>query len=398
MNKKISTNNYVNHFNAQKSHHLAFLQAVLDRVNELDPAALQEGGDLRDIWKAAVETKAPLIQNPQPKAVKEQQGGAGTTWAGIEALAKAAGARYPELVAAQWALESGHGVALSSRNNFFGLKAPGNAGFLAFDSVEECVKYLVQRWYKDFKKYKGVNNAENRDAAARMLVKEGYAEDARYAERLIKLMNQLSPVQKLVIQQPAITPASAIKADITQWKTRVKALNLSQPDGYTCQSACIAMAVGDKNILGIRRKLFATGKAAGDPLAMGQVIRAYKNVNYIYDSNASLEKVYGWLKQGELLITHGWFTNSGHVIVLDGLSQNPTSKAYSLDVKDPWSEFDGPSWSHKKPGNFFDGFYNETIIYAACVAGTSASSAAVIYKNQGLDRKRGGMWVHRFTV
>ena len=158
------------------------------------------------------------------------------------------------------------------------------------------------------------------------------------------------------------------------------------------------MAVGDKNILGIRRKLLATGKAAGDPLAMGQVIRAYKNINYIYDSNASLEKVYGWLKQGELLITHGWFTNSGHVIVLDGLSQNPTSKAYSLDVKDPWSEFDGPSWSHKKPGNFFDGFYNETIIYAACVAGTSASSAAVIYKNQGLDRKRGGMWVHRFTA
>ena len=57
---KIPNGNYVNHYDSGKAHHRAWLQAVLDRLTELDPGALQEGGELRDIWKAAVETKAPL--------------------------------------------------------------------------------------------------------------------------------------------------------------------------------------------------------------------------------------------------------------------------------------------------------------------------------------------------
>lgn len=61
---KIPNGNYVNHYNPSKAHHRAWLQAVLDRLAELDPEALQEGGELRDIWKAAVETKAPLLASP----------------------------------------------------------------------------------------------------------------------------------------------------------------------------------------------------------------------------------------------------------------------------------------------------------------------------------------------
>jgi hypothetical protein len=396
MSKKIPTNNYVNHFDSRKSHHLAFLQAVLDRVDKLDPEALQDGGDLRSIWKAAVETKAPLIQAPAPKTTEGQHGEVETSWESIKAMAMAAGAKYPELVAAQWALESDWGLARSGKNNFFGLKAVGNKTYMDFSSPKEAVTYLVDRWYKDFKTYKGVNNAANRDAAAKTLVKEGYAEDPKYAEKLIKLMNQQLPVAKLVVQQPSVSPAKAVKADVTQWKTRVKAMNLSQPDSLTCQAACIAMAVGDKNIMGIRSKLLASGGVAGDPSVMGKVIRTYKNANYSFDGNGSLEKVYEWLKAGELLITHGWFTRSGHVIILDGLMQNPINKSYSLDVKDPWSEFMADTWSYKKTVKFYDGFYSENVIYAACVAGASAVNAASIYKNKGLDRKKGGMWVHRF--
>lgn len=61
---KIPNGNYVNHYNPNKAHHRAWLQAVLDRLAELDPEALQEGSELRDIWKAAVETKAPLLAPP----------------------------------------------------------------------------------------------------------------------------------------------------------------------------------------------------------------------------------------------------------------------------------------------------------------------------------------------
>jgi hypothetical protein len=420
MSKKIPTNNYVNHFDPNKPHHLAFFQAVLDRVNELDPEALQEGGDLRSIWKAAVATKAPLITEEKAQPSRGQPGASATSWASIESMAKGAGAKFPELVAAQWALESGWGKHVSGKNNFFGLKAGGSdgaqhetkefvdgkwititAGFINFDTPEDCVAYLVDRWYKDFKGYKGVNNAADRSAAAKMLVNEGYATDPTYAEKLIKLMNENSPSRPkssasvVQTQQSPVSPAAVVKADATQWKTRIQALNLSQPDASTCQAACIGMAVGDKDIASIRKKLTAQG-VAGDPAVMGRVIKTYKNVNYVYDSNGSLEKVCEWLKQGELIITHGWFTGSGHVIILDGLVQNPATKGYSFDVKDPWSEFDGSSWSYNKTSKFFDGFYSEQVIYAACVAGASVRDAAAVYRAKQLDRKKGGMWIHRF--
>ncbi|MEN9387158.1 MAG: hypothetical protein RLZZ255_134, partial [Cyanobacteriota bacterium] len=61
----VPTSNYVTHFDPAKSHHRAWLQAVLDQLVALDPAALAEGSDLRDLWKAAVETKAPKAQAPQ---------------------------------------------------------------------------------------------------------------------------------------------------------------------------------------------------------------------------------------------------------------------------------------------------------------------------------------------
>jgi GH24 family phage-related lysozyme (muramidase) len=61
----VPTSNYVSHYDPAKSHHRAWLQAVLDRLVTLDPTALAEGSELRDIWKAAVETKAPEAQAPE---------------------------------------------------------------------------------------------------------------------------------------------------------------------------------------------------------------------------------------------------------------------------------------------------------------------------------------------
>lgn len=65
----VPTSNYVSHYDPSKSHHRAWLQAVLDRLVALDPAALAEGRELRDLWKAAVETKAPVTGLPPAVAV-----------------------------------------------------------------------------------------------------------------------------------------------------------------------------------------------------------------------------------------------------------------------------------------------------------------------------------------
>ena len=128
------------------------------------------------------------------------------TWAGVASAAKAAGALYPDLVAAQWALESGWGKKTSGKNNYFGIKGKGtthatqefeggkfvtiNAEFEDFNSLYDCVVYLVERWYKNWKQYKGVNTAASKEAGARHLIKEGYATDPAYADKLIKLMRE----------------------------------------------------------------------------------------------------------------------------------------------------------------------------------------------------------------
>ncbi|ATW62844.1 putative peptidoglycan-binding protein [Synechococcus phage S-CBWM1] len=192
---------------------------------------------------------------------------------------------------------------------------------------------------------------------------------------------------------PAATPARSTE-EVGLFRTDVRALNLSQPDARTCQSACIGMAVGDRDILGIRKKLDSLGEA-GNPAVMGRVIKQY-GVNYTFDDNASLSEVRAWLRAGEFLITHGWFTRSGHVICLDGIQTDPGTLSYRFDVKDPWSEFDGPSWSYNNPSlKFFDGFYSSHIIYAACVASVSSDHAKYLYSKKDLDSTRKGMWVHR---
>jgi hypothetical protein len=156
------------------------------------------------------------------------------------------------------------------------------------------------------------------------------------------------------------------------------------------------MAVGDQDVAGIRRKLAARG-TAGDTAVMAAVIREYGRP-YKYEANASLAQCYEWLKAGEFLITHGWFTGSGHVICLDGLKINDETGRRYLDVKDPWSEFNVQTWRYDLGGKFFDGFYSDLLIYATCVAGTSVGDAQSIYRAGRVDVNRGGMWVHRFLT
>ena len=128
------------------------------------------------------------------------------TWDGVLAAGKAAGAKWPEVVAAQWALESGWGEHTSGKNNFFGLKGSGTtvntqefingqwvtikAGFIDFPDLYTCVCYLVDRWYKDYAQFKGVNRAASRNECARLLVQEKYATDPGYATKLIQIMDR----------------------------------------------------------------------------------------------------------------------------------------------------------------------------------------------------------------
>lgn len=134
-------------------------------------------------------------------------------WQEFYDLGKAAGAKFPELVAAQAALESGWGKHLSGKNNYFGIKgSPGTVvttqewtgtkyvtikdEFKDFDSALDCVRHLVTQWYKDYRGYEGVNRAQTREEAAELLKSEGYATDPVYPELLINLMNDNQPKEE----------------------------------------------------------------------------------------------------------------------------------------------------------------------------------------------------------
>ena len=135
-------------------------------------------------------------------------------WKAFYGMAQIAGAAYPQLLAAQFALESAWGTALSAKNNFFGIKATSSESatvsntrevingqsvymderFKNFDTPQDAVNHLVTQWYKDYKGYKGVNNAASAFAAADQLRAEGYATDPQYASSLKRLMNEYSGV------------------------------------------------------------------------------------------------------------------------------------------------------------------------------------------------------------
>lgn len=128
-------------------------------------------------------------------------------WKGVVAAARHSGAKYPEVVAAQWALESGYGKHSSGRNNYFGIKAKAGQGtlkttteyinntevtikdwFKNYSSLLECVKDLVTLWYQDYHGYKGVNRASSIEECTKLLVKEGYATDPNYATKLMTII------------------------------------------------------------------------------------------------------------------------------------------------------------------------------------------------------------------
>lgn len=129
------------------------------------------------------------------------------SWRGVRAAAGRLGAKYPEVVAAQWALESSFGKHTSGKNNFFGIKGtPGTTKetkeflnnrwvtiqdtFRDYPTPVECIDHLITMWYKDYKGYKGVNRATSWKECCQLLQKEGYATDPSYPSKLIKLIQE----------------------------------------------------------------------------------------------------------------------------------------------------------------------------------------------------------------
>jgi hypothetical protein len=176
------------------------------------------------------------------------------TWEGVEQAAKDAGAKHVPLVAAQWALESGFGKHAPGQN-YFGLKGTGKGRktkefvdgkwvtitdeFLEFPDLGACVQHLVTRWYKDWDQYEGVDRAPTSEAGAKELVKQGYATDPQYAQKLIKLLEEHAPrtePPKPVVKASPKAILYRIEATQDTWlkKEPVQATELGEKEKVSC--------------------------------------------------------------------------------------------------------------------------------------------------------------------
>ena len=274
-----------------------------------------------------------------------------TTWDDVINIAKNSGAKFPEVVAAQWQLESAGGTATSGKNNYFGLKGGGtnvdtkefvdgkwitvNAGFINFSGLQECVDYLISHWYKDFGIYKGVNNANNRNECARALVTQGYATDPEYATKLIQIMDQK-------LQTPGGKPVPK--------QNPLPVIYMSQRDNYrdasrTCFSSSCAMMLkflvptsisGDDEYL---HTVFSFGDSTDSNAQLSALKHYGLNSTFIKNGNRDLIK-----KQIDLgkpvpagFLHHGTAQNpqgGGHYLCIIGYDAN------GYWVHDPWGECD----------------------------------------------------------
>ena len=335
------------YFDPSNQFHLAAVNRFQDDIEMSDPSLLTDEAN----WVHLFRTE--LQQDIQPDQVDN-------TWSGITLAARKAGAKFPELLAAQWALESGFGKHPSGKNNYWGIKGHGgrnpsetqtlkstseyidgewvssNYWFQNFASIEAGADYVVDRWYKDFKNHLGVNRANSRDEAAYLLVKEGYATDPEYADKLINLMDQYC-------QSPSSDDGCSVE---------LKVPYLSQIDSQTdqgfrmCFSSACAMAVDYlcPNILKDHKDDFYLQKvneygATTDPYAQLYALQSF-GLDADFRQDLSLSDIKDQINKGipvPMGILHNGSTSSpsgGHWITAIGYNEE------GLVVHDPRGELD----------------------------------------------------------
>lgn len=171
-----------------------------------------------------------------------------------------------------------------------------------------------------------------------------------------------------------------------------KTIYVPQPDGDSCQSACIAMVLDTTDVLGIYADLSSKG-IAGTPSLMGDYLEPrVKSYKFLMDG--SLNDAKKALDDGCAVIAHGWFTPIGHIITLIGYEADPVTMSYRFIVHDPFAEYNFPDGDHDESKSGESVRYSSYGIYATCVASADYDHARDLYTQKTLKSNEQNAWLH----
>lgn len=175
-------------------------------------------------------------------------------------------------------------------------------------------------------------------------------------------------------------------------------LYVPQPNGLLCQSACIAMALGTTDVWGIRSDLEAIAASqgaelTGTPSVMGEYLTS-RVASYEFVFDGSLNDAKQALDNDCIVISHGWFTPPGHIILMFGYEPDMNTLSYRFMVHDPNGEYDFPNGVHDTSTSGENMRYSSYGVYATCVASSDYDNAHGIYSAKSLDSSQQNAWLH----
>ena len=108
----------------------------------------------------------------------------------VQALGNAAGFKFPQVMAAMWALESGRGASHSGKNNVFNIKDRSTGQYKNYPSVLESAKDFVSLM-TDPRYAPGIAKASTPREAVTAIHNAGYATDPNYVSKTVKIMQEM---------------------------------------------------------------------------------------------------------------------------------------------------------------------------------------------------------------
>ena len=111
-------------------------------------------------------------------------------YADVVSLGTASGFKFPQVMAAMWALESGRGASHSGKNNVFNITDRSTGRFKDYPSVLESAKDFVYLM-TDPRYAPGITKAKTPREAVTAIHAAGYATDPNYVSKTIRIMQEM---------------------------------------------------------------------------------------------------------------------------------------------------------------------------------------------------------------